>query len=112
MIAAPASTRTVANELIRPRATLVRPWRVDENETPAAAIGRILLMSMWERLADGEIECVDICLRSGAAILDIIALRLRGPVAEASTNRDTWTHAFALDDVAMVRGVGFGRFRG
>lgn len=92
----------------------LRPY-LDEpaaaSDTPEMAAGRALLMTGWERLLRGTIECVDVHMRNGWIIPDIIELRLRGPVAEASTVYGAWNHAFALDEVGMVRCVDFGRFR-
>ncbi len=81
------------------------------SETPEMAAGRALLITGWERLLRGTIECVDVHMRNGWIIPDIIELRLRGPVAEASTVYGAWNHAFALDEVSMVRCIDFGRFR-
>ncbi len=80
-------------------------------DTPEMAAGRALLMTGWERLLRGTIECVDVHLRNGWIVPDIIELRLRGPIAEASTVFGAWNHAFALDEVGLVRCVDFGRFR-
>ena len=81
-------------------------------DTPAMAVGRALLMTGWERLLDGTIECIDVHLRSGRAIPDIIALQIRGPIADAATMFGAWNYAFAIDEVSIVRCVDFGRFRG
>ena len=80
-------------------------------DTPEIATGRALLLTGWERLLRGTIECVDVHLRNGWIVPDIIELRVEGPIAEASTVFGSWNHAFALDEVAMVRCVDFGRFR-
>ena len=96
------------------RFPVLRPY-LDEvvrpADTPEMAAGRALLMTGWERLLRGTIECVDVHMRSGWIIPDIIELRVRGPMAEASTVYGAWNHAFALDEVGMVRCVDFGRFR-
>lgn len=97
---------------VRPRAGLARPWPVDAlPETPGAATGRALLSTVWQRLCNGEIECIDVHLRSGPVVTDLIALRVYGPIAEGAQGHGDWSHAFALDDVAVVRGVRFGRLR-
>lgn len=105
---------TMAPALRASRFPVLRPY-LDEapvsEDTPEMAAGRALLMTGWERLLRGTIECVDVHMRSGWIIPDIIELRLRGPVAEASTVYGAWNHAFALDEVGMVRCVDFGRFR-
>ena len=98
--------------LLAPRLAVVRPWRSDDvPDTPATAAGRMLLGAVWERLLAGEIECIDVTFRNGGVLTDIIAFRLCGAIVEAAITRGTWTHAFALDEVAMVRAVGFGRIR-
>jgi len=92
----------------------LRPYCDDAQpitDTPEMAAGRALLMTGWERLLRGTIECVDVHMRNGWIIPDIIELRVRGPMAEASTVYGAWNHAFVLDEVAMVRCVDFGRFR-
>lgn len=68
------------------------------------AIGRALLARAWGLLESGRAESVDIQLRSGALVRGALALRVDGQVADASIRRGEWTHAFALDDVALVRG--------
>jgi len=96
------------------RFTVLRPY-LDEvvrpADAPEMAAGRALLMTGWERLLRGTIECVDVHMRNGWIIPDIIELRVRAPMAEASTVYGAWNHAFALDEVGMVRWVDFGRFR-
>lgn len=67
------------------------------------ATGRALLARAWAALESVRAESVDVHLRSGAVVRGILALRVEGQVAEASTRRGEWTHAFALDDVALVR---------
>lgn len=96
------------------RYPMLRPYlagRESSNDTADMATGRALLLTGWERLLRGTVECVDVHLRNGWIIPDIIELRLDGPIAEASTVSGSWNHAFALDEVAMVRCVDFGRFR-
>lgn len=68
------------------------------------AIGRALLARAWSLIESGRAESVDIQLRSGALLRGVLALRVEGQVADASVRRGEWTHAFALDDVALVRG--------
>lgn len=92
----------------------LRPYLDDRampGETPEIAAGRALLLSGWERLLRGSVECVDVHLRNGWIIPDIIELRLRDQIAEASSVYGAWNHAFALDEIALVRCVDFGRFR-
>ncbi len=67
------------------------------------AVGRALLARAWAALESARAESVDIQLRSGALLRGVIALRVEGQVADASTRRGEWTHAFALDDIALVR---------
>ena len=66
------------------------------------AVGRALLARGWAALESARAESVDVQLRSGALVRGVLALRVEGQVAEASTRRGEWTHAFALDDVALV----------
>ncbi len=68
-------------------------------------IGEALLASAWHALNAAEVEAVDIHLHGGAVIAGALALRLHGPVAEASTRRGVWTHAFAADAVVLVQHV-------
>jgi len=96
------------------RYPVLRPYLSEApqpGDTPEMSAGRAMLMTGWERLLRGTIECVDVHMRNGWIIPDIIELRLRGPMAEASTLYGSWNHAFALDEVAMIRCVDFGRFR-
>lgn len=69
----------------------------------AAAVGRALLARAWAALESTRAESVDVQLRSGGLVRGVIALRVEGQVADASTRRGEWTHAFALDDVALIR---------
>ena len=71
-------------------------------ESPGS-VGRALLARGWAALESARAESVDIQLRSGPLVRGVIALRVDGQVAEASTRRGEWTHAFALEDVALVR---------
>lgn len=66
-------------------------------------IGRALLARAWAALESGRAESVDIQLASGALLRGVIALRVEGQVADASTRRGEWTHAFGLEDVALIR---------
>lgn len=105
---------TMPRELKASRFPALRPYLDDtihRDETPEMEAGRALLLTGWERLLRGTIECVDVHLRNGWIIPDIIELRLRGTTAEASTLYGAWNHAFALDEVALVRCIDFGRFR-
>jgi len=68
-------------------------------------IGQALLASAWRALAASEVEAVDIHLKSGATIRGAFALRLHGVVAEASTRRGCWTHAFAAEEVILVQHI-------
>jgi len=68
-------------------------------------IGQALLASACQALAASEVEAVDIHLKSGATILGAFALRLHGVVAEASTRRGCWTHAFAAEEVILVQHI-------
>lgn len=105
---------TMSRELKATRFPALRPYLDDaprHDETPEMEAGRALLLTGWERLLRGTIECVDVHLRNGWIIPDIIELRLRGTTAEASTVYGAWNHAFALDEVALVRCIDFGRFR-
>lgn len=65
-------------------------------------IGRALLARAWAALESGRAESVDIQLASGALLRGVIALRVEGQVADASVRRGEWTHAFGLEDVALV----------
>ena len=104
---------TIAPALRALRYPALRPYLEEAlpADTPGMAAGRALLMTGWERLLCGTIECIDVHMRNGWIIPDIIELRVRGAIAEASTVYGAWNHAFALDEVGMVRCVDFGRFR-
>jgi len=87
--------------------TAARPIWAGENrrQREIACIGQALLASAWQALAASEIEAVDIYLKSGAKISGAFALRLHGAIAEASTRRDFWTHAFSAEEVVLVQHV-------
>ena len=69
----------------------------------SGAVGRALLARAWAALESTRAESVDIQLRSGGLVRGVIAIRVDGQLADVSTRRGEWTHAFALEDVALVR---------
>lgn len=77
-----------------------------------ARLGEVLLSAGWAALASARAEALEVRLRSGAHISGIIALRVNGAMAEASTARGLWTHYFAVADVALVQVVPRGGQRG
>ncbi len=77
----------------------------DRRRREIACIGQALLASAWQALAASEAEAVDIHLKGGSVIAGAFALRLHGAVAEASTRRGLWTHAFAADEVVLVQHI-------
>lgn len=77
----------------------------DRRRRDAHCIGQALLAAAWAALSAGDVEAVDIHLKSGAVVAAVIALRLHGAIAEASTRRGLWTHAFAADEVVLVQHV-------
>lgn len=87
--------------------TAAKPVWTGENRRrrDIVCLGQALLASAWQALAASEIEAVDIHLKSGATISGAFALRLHGEIAEASTRRGFWTHAFAADEVILVQHV-------
>jgi hypothetical protein len=78
-------------------------------QTPVAdgniRAGEALLAAAWAALTARRIDAVDIHLRSGPVIVAALAVRIDGPVGEASTRHGEWSHGFALADVCMVRHV-------
>jgi hypothetical protein len=73
------------------------------NSVPAPSPGPALLLAAWSALQSMGVEAVDLHLRSGAIIPGAVRLRLSGPIAQASTRRDGWTHMFPVEDLALVR---------
>lgn len=78
----------------------------------ALATGPALLFSAWSALGSGGIEAVDLHLRTGLVIRSAVRVRLMGPLAQASTRREGWTHVFPADDLILVRLVARGGHRG
>ncbi len=78
----------------------------------ALATGPALLFSAWSALGSGGIEAVDLHLRTGLVIRGAVRVRLMGPLAQASTRREGWTHVFPADDLILVRLVARGGHRG
>ncbi|MGI4876408.1 MAG: hypothetical protein ACRYG4_02855 [Janthinobacterium lividum] len=110
----PRTLDTMAPALMAARYPVLKPYLYDaggSGDSPETATGRSLVLTGWERLLRGAVECIDVHLRNGWIIPDIIEVRVRGPMAEASTLFGSWNHAFALDEVALVRCIDFGRFR-
>ncbi|MGQ5701709.1 hypothetical protein ACUJ46_06640 [Sandaracinobacteroides sp. A072] len=69
----------------------------------AQATGESLLAIGWTALASGRAESLDIHLGSGLQVTGALAIRIGGGIAEAATRAGEFTHAFAVDDVVMVR---------
>ncbi len=67
-----------------------------------------LLAFGWAALAGGRAEALDICLRDGGLIEGVLALRIEDGIVEASTRAGSWTHAFRVEDVLVVRAVARG----
>jgi hypothetical protein len=74
---------------------------------PGAA-GSALLLAAWSALQSANVEAVDLHLRSGTVVRNAIRVRLSGPIAQASTRREGWTHVFPVDDLGLVRFIGRG----
>lgn len=74
----------------------------------ACAPGPALLLAAWSALQSANVEAVDLHLRSGSVVRNAIRVRLSGPIAQASTRREGWTHVFPVDDLALVRFIGRG----
>ncbi|WP_448578423.1 hypothetical protein [Thermaurantiacus sp.] len=85
---------------------------VDAPPDTALATGPALLFSAWSALGSGGIEAVDLHLRTGLVIRGAVRVRLMGPLAQASTRREGWTHVFPADDLILVRLVARGGHRG
>ena len=68
-------------------------------------IGLSLLATGWSALASGRVETLCIQLRSGCLIEGVLAIRMDGLIAEAATRSGHFTHAFAVDEVVMVRQI-------
>lgn len=83
-------------------------FRPDLSTAACTGAAARLLAFGWAALAGGRAEAVDIRLREGGAIDGVLALRIDGGVAEASTRAGVWTHAFRVEDVVLVRAVARG----
>lgn len=77
-------------------AAFVRP-------SAAAQTGAALLATAWSALASSRVESVSIHLRSGPVIDGVLQVRMDGPIAEAATRAEQYNHAFAVEDVVMIR---------
>lgn len=71
----------------------------------SAQAGAALLATAWSALASSRVETVSIHLRSGPVIDGVLLVRMDGPIAEAATRPGHYSHAFAVDDVVMIRHV-------
>jgi hypothetical protein len=56
-------------------------------------------------LASTRTEAVDIHLRTGHLIEHALAVRVNGRLGEAACRAGQWTHAFAVEDVVLIRCV-------
>ena len=74
-------------------------------DSAAQRVGTALLATAWSALASARVESVSIHLRSGPVIEGVLQLRIDGAVAEVSTRQGTYSHAFAVEDVVMIRHV-------
>lgn len=74
-------------------------------ETAASRTGTALLATAWSALASARGDSVTIHLRSGPVIEGVLQLRMDGAIAEASTRLGQYSHAFAVEDVVMIRHV-------
>lgn len=72
-------------------------------DTAALRNGTALLATAWSALASSRVESVTIHLRSGPVVEGILQLRMEGSIAEASTRPGHFTHAFAVEDVVLIR---------
>jgi hypothetical protein len=79
--------------------------RAIQRETAAFRTGTALLATAWSALASARVESVMIHLRSGPVIEGVLQLRMDGAIAEASTRSGQYSHAFAVEDVVMIRHV-------
>jgi hypothetical protein len=84
------------------------PDAKSHNWADRARIGEKLLAVAWAALASARAEAVDIHLQSGQVIANVLAVRTDGRMAEASCWTGQWTHAFAVEDVVLVRQVARG----
>ncbi|PZU48545.1 MAG: hypothetical protein DI568_07070 [Sphingomonas sp.] len=75
------------------------------SQSAGARIGLSLLATGWSALASGRVETISVQLRSGTLIDGVLAIRMDGLIAEASTRAGHYTHAFAVDEVVMVKQV-------
>ncbi len=66
--------------------------------------GLSLLANGWAALAGGGIERLEIHLRGGQ-VVSAIEIRIDGNVAETSAVPGSWTHAFAVENVMLIRKV-------
>lgn len=74
-------------------------------DTAAVRNGTALLATAWSALASSRVESVNIHLRSGPVIEGVLQLRMDGAIAEASTRPGHFSHAFAVEDVVMIRHI-------
>ena len=74
-------------------------------ETAGFRTGTALLAAAWSALASARVESVTIHLRSGPVIEGVLQLRMDGAIAEASTRAGQFSHAFAVEDVVMIRHI-------
>jgi hypothetical protein len=74
-------------------------------EQAPAQVGLSLLATAWAALGSGRTESVSLLLRSGGLIEGVLAIRMEGAIAEAATRPGHFTHAFAVDEVVMVRQI-------
>lgn len=82
-----------------------------DGESSRLRNGERLLAAAWAGLASTRSEAVDIHLRSGQVIERALALRIEGRIAEAACRAGWWTHAFAIEDVVLVRQLPRGQSR-
>ena len=90
--------------VLPPRMAAVRPSVPD-------SVGPALLLAAWSALQSARIEAVDLHLRSGLVIAQVVRLRLSGPIAQASTRLTGWTHLFPVEELALIRLVARGGHR-
>ncbi|MCS6986121.1 MAG: hypothetical protein NZM40_01515 [Sphingomonadaceae bacterium] len=75
---------------------------------PPDPIPHALALAAWAALEAPDVEAVDLHLASGHVVRGAVRLRLVGPLLQASTRRQGWTHLFPARDLALVRLVGRG----
>jgi hypothetical protein len=68
-------------------------------------VGKALLATAYTALVSARAETVDVHLKGGKVIEDVIGVRMFAALAEVSIRRGEWTHAFAAADVVMVRQI-------